>query len=125
LRETILFVFLSYLFWGLLIFILLAIGSNWSFIKISLSILLIISLIEFFPIWLSCKTAKFLPGLRNKISKIEQEKQFEEEKEKLSQKIQEKQKIWSNLYYCYCCDHVMDFDQQLYQSPENINKLIN
>lgn len=84
LRETILFVFLSYLFWGLLIFILLAIGSNWSFIKISLSILLTISLIEFFPIWLSCKTAKFLPGLRNKISKIEQEKQFEEEKEKLS-----------------------------------------
>lgn len=61
LRETILFVFFSYIFWLLLILILLGIGSNWLFIKISLSILLTISFIELCPIWLSFKTVKFLP----------------------------------------------------------------
>lgn len=39
-------------------------------------------------------------------------------------KINKKIKTWSNLYYCDDCNQVMDLKTKLYDSPENINKLV-
>jgi len=49
---------------------------------------------------------------------------IEKEKKRVQESNEEKMKIWSHLYYCHRCDHVIDLETKLFTQPESINELI-
>ncbi|WP_186708975.1 AAA family ATPase [Euhalothece natronophila] len=59
-----------------------------------------------------------------KEAKIKQDKFKRTSREEIKRQNKEKEKIWSNLFYCHRCDTVMDLDHGVYDQPENINNLV-